>query len=72
MIWPGNVPPLVEVAYVTDRCGDVWRIVRDGGMAARIDQFGGLESAGIHWLRDNLGPLVAFDPIAYRKGFASG
>jgi hypothetical protein len=58
----GNVPENVKVIFVTDRRGDVWRLVRDGGMGARIDQFGEIESAGIGWLKDNLGPLVAFDP----------
>lgn len=63
----GNVPPNVEITFVTDRRGDVWRIVRDGGMAARITVHGELESAGVRWLRDNLGPLVAFDPMTFHR-----
>ena len=63
----GNLPSGVEILFVVDRRGDVWRIVRDGGMAARVTAHGELESAGIHWLRDNLGPLVAFDPMTYHR-----
>ena len=62
----GNVPPLVEPTYVVDRLGDVWRVVRDGGMVTRSD-YGGIQSAGIEWLRAELGPLIAFDPITYRR-----
>lgn len=62
----GNLPPLVEPTHVVDRLGDVWRVVRDGGMVTRAD-YGGIKSAGIEWLRAELGPLIAFDPITYRR-----
>lgn len=55
-------------AYVVDRDGLVWRVVRDGGMVTRAD-FDGVTSAGIAWLESEAGPLLPFDPIAYRRDY---
>jgi hypothetical protein len=59
--------PLPEGTYVVDRNDIVWLIVRDGGMATRATATG-IETAGIQWLENTAGPLVPFDPAAYRAG----
>jgi hypothetical protein len=58
----GNAP------YVIDRDGVVWKIVRDGGMVTRADDTG-ITSAGIAWLEAQAGPLIPFDPVAYRRAY---
>lgn len=54
--------------FVIDRHGEVWRMVRDGGMVTRADH-NGVVSAGIAWLENEAGPLLPFDPIAYRRSY---
>lgn len=43
--------------HVIDRYGQVWRLVRDGGMATRAD-YAGIVSVGIDHLERFAGPLV--------------
>lgn len=61
----GLPPPNAEAEYAIDRDSIVWRVVRDGGMATRAD-YDGIISAGTTWLAKHRGPLVAFDPAAFR------
>jgi len=61
-------PELSESPYVIDRNGIVWVVVRDGGMVTRAD-YAGVTSAGIAWLESEAGPLLPFDPIAYRRSY---
>ncbi len=61
----GLPPPNAEADYAIDRDGAVWRVVRDGGIATRAD-YDGITSAGTTWLAAHRGPLVAFDPAAFR------
>lgn len=56
---PGpGMPDTVALEYVRDRHGLIWRVVRDGGMAATVDYAGKNHSAGIKWLEQEHGPLV--------------
>lgn len=48
--------------HVIDKNGDVWRVVRDGGMLTRA-HWGGIVSIGIETARIELGPLDTL----YRK-----
>ena len=57
-----------EAPYVIDREGNVWAVVRDGGMVTRAN-YRGVISAGISWLEAAAGPLLPFDPIAYRRDY---
>lgn len=50
--------------YVIDRNHEVWKIVRDGGMATKAD-YVGVTSIGIEMLRRTRGPLLPFDPKHY-------
>lgn len=54
--------------HVVDRDGNVWAVVRDGGMVTRATATGPV-SAGIAWLERQAGPLLPFDPIAYRRAY---
>ena len=54
--------------HVVDRNGHVWLLVHDGGMATRATATGPI-SAGIAWLEETAGPLLPFDPIAYRRNY---
>jgi hypothetical protein len=58
----------VSASHVVDRDGNVWAVVRDGGMVTRADHSGPI-SAGIAWLESEAGPLLPFDPIAYRRSY---
>jgi hypothetical protein len=60
--------PGAGATHVVDRFGEVWKIVRDGGMVTRAD-FDGIKSAGIDWLEREVGPLLPFDPMAYRREY---
>lgn len=42
--------------HVCDRHGNVWRVVRDGGMVTRAD-YGGIETCGINYAESAFGPL---------------
>jgi hypothetical protein len=53
-------------SHVVDVNGFVWAVVRDGGMATRA-HYAGITSCGIAWLESEAGPLLPFDPIAYRR-----
>ena len=58
----------MNAPYVVDVNGVVWAVVRDGGMVTRATHEGPI-SAGIAWLEENAGPLLPFDPIAYRRTY---
>lgn len=64
----GNCLDHPPAPYVVDRDGNVWAVVRDGGMVTRAD-YRGVKSAGIAWLEREAGPLLPFDPIAYRRSY---
>jgi len=61
-----------EATHVIDRDGNVWAFCPeyDGGMVTRAVTLGPI-SAGIAWLETNKGPLVPFNPLAYRVGALS-
>lgn len=56
--------------HVVDRDGNVWFLCPeyDGGMATRATAIGPV-SAGIVALERDAGPLLPFDPIAYRRNY---
>lgn len=54
----GKYPDRFELAYVQDRNGVIWRVVRDGGMVTTVGYDGQIYSAGIQWLKESYGPLV--------------
>lgn len=54
--------------HVVDRHGNVWRVVRDGGMATRAE-FDRIVSIGIVALDAEAGPLLPFDAMAYRSAY---
>jgi hypothetical protein len=58
----------VSATHVVDRDGNVWLVVRDGGMVTRATATGPI-SAGIAWLEREAGPLLPFDPLAYRRSY---
>lgn len=52
--------------HVVDARGNVWLLVRGGGMATRAT-YEGVISIGINTLEAEAGPLLPFDPKAYRR-----
>lgn len=60
------------VRYVVDRDGDVWQVMR-GGIVVRVveDQHRPyrVTRGGISWLEREFGPLLRFDPVAYRRTY---
>lgn len=64
-------PEIADSRYVVDRDGHVWAVVRDGGMVMRANEASasGVTSAGIVWLENTNGPLLPFDPAAYRRAY---
>jgi hypothetical protein len=59
-----------EETHVVDRDGNVWLLPPefDGGMATRATATG-VVSAGIVWLEAEAGPLLPFNPKAYRRTY---
>ena len=56
-------------AYVLDRDGLIWRVVRDGGLATRAD-YAGITSIGMQFLEAMHGPLIHFTPEDVRAAFS--
>lgn len=60
------------VRYVVDRDGDVWQVVR-GGIVVRVVEErhrpGRVVQGNVTWLERELGPLLPFDPVVYRRTY---
>jgi len=56
--------PNAHAPYLIDAGGEVWKVVRDGGMLTRAD-YSGITSVGIAWAFEHMGPFVPFDPERY-------
>lgn len=53
-------PDRVDLRYVRDERGIVWRLAHDDGMVNSVGYDGQMYSAGIVWLEKTHGPLERF------------